>query len=227
MRVSKLLSALLIILTGLLFLVNRKWVERDRKKLTELLNVIQLENVSDSDAIHIAVLISGINTCNQFLVLMKTLLFQVGHFDTNRCEAPPMVRQVVTCSNTYTPLVFHLIADTEAQMYLQSHLLKWKHRDLSMRYYNITQYMKMVRTFQSSHYSGSRSYIKLLLPDILPPSVEKVIMMDADMLMNKHICELWDHFNQFTSTQIFAMVRETAPYYRKYLGRKYWPSLVS
>ncbi|KAF7232190.1 hypothetical protein EG68_05547 [Paragonimus skrjabini miyazakii] len=83
----------------------------------------------------------------------------------------------------------------------------------------------MVRKFKSSHYSGSRSYIKLFLPDILSQSVEKVIMMDADMLMNKHICELWDQFNQFTSTQIFAMIRETAPYFRKYLGRKYWPSL--
>ncbi|KAF6775507.1 hypothetical protein AHF37_04456 [Paragonimus kellicotti] len=141
---------------------------------TFVLLQIQHENDSDSGAIHIALLTSGINTCNQFLVLLKTLLFQMGHFDTNRCAAPPMVRQAVMCSNAYSPLVFHLIADTEAQLYLQPYLLEWKHRGLSVRYYNITKYMKMVRTFKSTHYSGSRSYIKLLLPDILSPSVEKV-----------------------------------------------------
>ncbi|KAF5400245.1 hypothetical protein PHET_06040 [Paragonimus heterotremus] len=149
----------------------------------------------------------------------------MGRFNTDRCGIKPMVIQQTTCTNPNKVLVFHLIADTRDQAYLQTKMNDWNLPNVAIHFYNIAKYMDLVRSVQSGHYSGSRSYIKLYLPEILPSSVEKVIMLDADMLVNRHICDLWAHFDRFNETQAFAMVPETSPYYWSETGRKYWPSL--
>ncbi|KAF8567522.1 hypothetical protein P879_06517 [Paragonimus westermani] len=149
----------------------------------------------------------------------------MDRFNTDRCGIKPMVIQTATCSNPNKALIFHLITNTDDQAYLQSKMIDWEVPNIAIRFYNIDKYMDLVRSVQSGHYSGSRSYIKLYLPEILPSSVEKVIMLDTDMLVNRHICDLWAHFDRFNGTQAFAMVLETSPYYWSETGRKYWPSL--
>ncbi|KAF7261398.1 hypothetical protein EG68_01225 [Paragonimus skrjabini miyazakii] len=43
--------------------------------------------------------------------------------------------------------------------------------------------------------------LKLLLTEILPNTLDRVIVMDTDMIANAHIGELWQYFNQFTWKQ--------------------------
>ncbi|KAF7248924.1 hypothetical protein EG68_09690 [Paragonimus skrjabini miyazakii] len=49
--------------------------------------------------------------------------------------------------------------------------------------------------------------------------------MDTDMIANAHIGELWQHFNQFTSEQVFGMVHEHTPEYYDKFGSKFWKNV--
>ncbi|OON14138.1 hypothetical protein X801_10074, partial [Opisthorchis viverrini] len=51
----------------------------------------------------------------------------------------------------------------------------------------------------------------MLVPDILPTSVTKAIVLDTDTLLNADILELWKLFDNFTQIQIFGMAWETDP----------------
>ncbi|GAA48141.1 glycosyltransferase-like protein LARGE, partial [Clonorchis sinensis] len=61
---------------------------------------------------------------------------------------------------------------------------------------------KLLRQMPNSHHSGIPSMMKLLVPVILPSTVEKVIVMDSDMLFNHNVLELWELFYRFNSTQV-------------------------
>jgi lipopolysaccharide biosynthesis glycosyltransferase len=42
---------------------------------------------------------------------------------------------------------------------------------------------------------GAMTYLRLLLPDSLPPSVERVLYLDSDLLIRDSLDELWDEVN--------------------------------
>ncbi|VDP81182.1 unnamed protein product [Echinostoma caproni] len=101
-------------------------------------------------------------------------------------------------------ITLHLLVDLDAHQFLYTEFAQWQPQDMAIHFYSIELYMAQVQKFASSHYSGSRSYIKLLLPQILPPSVDKVIMLDADMLLAKSVYSLWGLFDQFNDSQGFG-----------------------
>ncbi|KAG5450686.1 LARGE xylosyl- and glucuronyltransferase 1, partial [Clonorchis sinensis] len=77
----------------------------------------------------------------------------------------------------------------------------------------------------TTHYSGTFGLCKLLLPNILPPTVEKVIGLDVDLLLNADIRELWDCFDRFTHSQMIGLVRNQSPWYLQGAQNTVWPAL--
>ncbi|VDP49121.1 unnamed protein product, partial [Schistosoma margrebowiei] len=85
----------------------------------------------------------------------------------------------------------------------------------------------------SKHPSGAKPFVKLLLPEILPSSVNKVchrllydtilqyrgirtvIVLDLDMILNTNIVELWNHFEKFEETQMIGIGLEQNPYFQE------------
>nr|CAH8870916.1 unnamed protein product [Trichobilharzia regenti] len=65
----------------------------------------------------------------------------------------------------------------------------------------------------SRHPAGAKPFIKLLLPDVLPATINKVIIIDVDMLFNADIVELWNHFENFQGTQMIGMAVEQNPHF--------------
>ncbi len=46
----------------------------------------------------------------------------------------------------------------------------------------------------NKHYSGIYGLLKLTLPKILPPSLQKVIVLDTDVTLATDIARLWQFF---------------------------------
>lgn len=59
--------------------------------------------------------------------------------------------------------------------------LQWLHPDVNL-----------VRDLPVSHHISIAAYLRLLMPELLPPDVRRVIYMDADMLVRRDLCDLWD-----------------------------------
>ncbi|TGZ66899.1 hypothetical protein CRM22_005113 [Opisthorchis felineus] len=68
-----------------------------------------------------------------------------------------------------------------------------------------------VSWIRNQHGSGVGALSKMLVPDILPTSVTKAVVLDTDTLLNADILELWKLFDNFTQIQIFGMAWETDP----------------
>lgn len=50
----------------------------------------------------------------------------------------------------------------------------------------------VLRQFNVSHHISHTAYFRLLLPDVLPKSIDKVIYLDCDLLVKGDLLELWE-----------------------------------
>ena len=56
---------------------------------------------------------------------------------------------------------------------------------------------------RASHRTGAAGNVKYFYPNIFP-NVNKVLMLDSDVLVVKNVCELWRQFGKFKAKQLFA-----------------------
>jgi hypothetical protein len=61
-----------------------------------------------------------------------------------------------------------------------------------------------------THRTGAAGNVKFFYPQLLP-SEEKVLMLDSDILVDRDICELWEHFHFFPKDQLFAFAPQKVP----------------
>ncbi|THD27392.1 putative tata-binding protein-associated phosphoprotein [Fasciola hepatica] len=195
-----------------------------------LSNELHFDVETGDKPVHIAMLVNGQDACHQAITMMKSLLLTLGRFNQTNARCASLLRHYSLstgsdCTHCMTPVKLYLIVDLEAHSFMLDQLTSWRPRRFSFHFYPIDKYMGQVKNLGSSHYSGSQSYLKLLLPYILPQNVDKVIMLDADMLLATSIHSLWRLFDQFNATQAIGMVQEQNPFFWAGLGRLYWPTL--
>lgn len=68
--------------------------------------------------------------------------------------------------------------------------------------YNAQDKLSQVKWIQNSHYSGIYALVKLLFPEILPPSLHRVIVLDSDLTFLSDVAELWAMFRNMTDEQV-------------------------
>lgn len=56
------------------------------------------------------------------------------------------------------------------------------------------------------HYSGVYGLMKLLVPDILPISLKKIIVLDFDLIILCDVAELWNMFINITNDKVCTML---------------------
>ncbi|TNN08074.1 LARGE xylosyl- and glucuronyltransferase 2 [Schistosoma japonicum] len=122
-------------------------------------------------------------------------------------------------------IVFHFIVDQLIHECLHESMTDWNLEGISVKFYPITNYEKHIKSFRSGHYSGQNSYLKLLITQILPNSIDKVILLDPAILLNKDISNLWNLFDDFNRNQCIGIVAEQNPTFYYNMGQQFWPTL--
>lgn len=54
----------------------------------------------------------------------------------------------------------------------------------------------------NKHYSGVYGLLKLTLPNVLPQWLDKVIVLDCDVMFASDVAELWATFTSFQPDQV-------------------------
>jgi len=96
------------------------------------------------------------------------------------------------------------ITDASKQRLLAS----WNLRDVSVHW--LRPDPSLVNDLYISRHVNFITYYRLLMPWVLPSEVERVIFLDADLLVRRNLAELWDHDQQ--GAACLAAADTGAPY---------------
>ncbi|EDQ88918.1 uncharacterized protein MONBRDRAFT_25622, partial [Monosiga brevicollis MX1] len=158
------------------------------------------------EAIEVAVVAVGSNHARRLQVLIKSILFH---------HLPPQ------------PLRFHVITDHETAASLRHLYRSWRLPAVQVRFYSITAALQGVdlHGLETHHYAGRYAFVKLFVADLLPVSLERVMVLDTDLLFLGPIAELWDQFKGWSASAIFAVVDNFSEWYIPgRLQRQPWPA---
>uniref|UniRef100_A0A8R1TVB3 Glycosyltransferase-like protein LARGE2 n=1 Tax=Onchocerca volvulus TaxID=6282 RepID=A0A8R1TVB3_ONCVO len=124
-------------------------------------------------------------------------------------------------------IVLHLLVDDIAMRIISLLFNTWRLPAIKVVFYNASQYLDRVSWISNRHYSGRCSFLKLILNDILPTDVDKVIALDTDALIMDDIAQLWSFFSKMTNLQAIGLVENLSDWYLFNIStpqRTVWPA---
>lgn len=85
-------------------------------------------------------------------------------------------------------------------------MISVKLNNLPVKYtcYDAQKHLISVQWVPNSHYSGVYGLVKLLIPDILPPTLNQVIALDSDLTFLCDVAELWSLLRNMTKEQVMS-----------------------
>nr|XP_032805235.1 LARGE xylosyl- and glucuronyltransferase 1-like [Petromyzon marinus]XP_032805236.1 LARGE xylosyl- and glucuronyltransferase 1-like [Petromyzon marinus]XP_032805237.1 LARGE xylosyl- and glucuronyltransferase 1-like [Petromyzon marinus]XP_032805239.1 LARGE xylosyl- and glucuronyltransferase 1-like [Petromyzon marinus] len=160
--------------------------------------------VQKCEVIHIAIVCAGHNASRDVVTLVKSILF-----------------------HRRNPLHFHFIVDHTAQHILSTLFKMWMVPSLRIDFYGADELKSEVSWIPNKHYSGIYGLMKLVLTQALPPSLEKIIVLDTDITFATDIAELWAIFHKFKGQQVIGLVENQSDWYLGNLWKNHkpWPAL--
>ena len=154
--------------------------------------------------LHIAIVCAGQNAARDVVTLLKSVLFYRTH-----------------------PLHFHFVSDENGQQILTKLFKSWQLHSISLNFYPTSEYTEDLQWIPNKHYSGVYGLMKLILPSLLPDSLEKVIVLDTDILFMSNVAELWNLFSNFNEKQCVGLVENQSDWYLGKIWKNHrpWPAL--
>ncbi|CAH2055874.1 unnamed protein product, partial [Iphiclides podalirius] len=133
----------------------------------------------------------------------------------------PMLKSLL--QHRQNPIHFHFIVDSPAHQTTTKLFDTWDLPDVKYTCYDAQSRLPEVRWIPNSHYSGVYALVKLLFPDILPPTLDQVIVLDSDLTFLCDVAELWYMFRNMSDDQLIGLVENESNWY--FDTAKRWPAL--
>ncbi|EFO26269.1 glycosyl transferase family 8 protein [Loa loa] len=124
-------------------------------------------------------------------------------------------------------IVLHLLVDDITMSIISLLFSTWRLPAVKVTFYNASQYLDRFSWIPNRHYSGRYGLLKLILNDILPADVDKVIALDTDVLIMGDIAQLWSFFSKMANLQAIGLVENLSDWYlfnRSTPQRTVWPA---
>ena len=163
---------------------KRAYVNKTRKLKKWLLEKYsrsnKQENIENKNLIEVALVSVGFKNQHKFILTVSSILKQ-----------------------TNSKILFHLIGDRQnfdlIQKIIKSHGIKH-----DAMFYDFNDFFLLVAFYPNAHPSGVFPMMKLLIPDILPLTTSKVIVVDPGFEVNDEIFYLWFVFDSFNADQMIG-----------------------
>ncbi|KAK2182015.1 hypothetical protein NP493_371g01031 [Ridgeia piscesae] len=156
------------------------------------------------EIIQVAIVCAGYNSTRDVVTLIKSILFYRKN-----------------------PLHFHFISDDSAEHILTTVFKTWNMPAVNVSFYPASDLKPEVVWIPNKHYSGVYGLMKLTLPNCLPTSLQKVLVLDTDITFASDIAELWGIFNKFRGKQAIGLVENQSDWYLGKIWKHHnpWPAL--
>ena len=179
--------------------------EKSTRGITFWWGVSAVRDQLSCETVHVALVVAGYNTTRSAVTVMKSIFFY-----------------------RHSPLHFHFISDSSAQIILEKLLNTWELPSVNYSFYSAESLKNNVSWIPNAHYSGVFGLMKLLLPSILPPSIDRVIIVDTDVTVVCDIHELWAFFDEVRKEgKVLALVENQSDWYLGtiWVNHRPWPAL--
>ena len=118
-------------------------------------------------------------------------------------------------SSRYSSLYFHIILDSFNQVVLKKLMDTWLLPSVNYSFYSIDDFRDSISWIPNLHSSQLTELLKIQIPLILPSTVDRVIVLDTDVIVLSNIQELWAFFwNLRIENNLFALVDNTPNHIR-------------
>jgi glycosyltransferase-like protein LARGE len=162
-------------------------------------------SVPACEVVHVVMVVAGISAARDSYPMIKSILFYRSR-----------------------PVHFHFVSDSNASSILRVLFDTWQLPQVQASFYDLEQYKASVEWIPNIHYSGIFGLMKLLLTEILPPEIDKAIVLDTDLTFAADITELWQHFTAMRrKNKVLGIVENLSDWYLGKLWTKHkpWPAL--
>ena len=160
---------------------------------------------SRCEVIHLAFVVAGHNASRSVATFLKTLLFY-----------------------RHNPLHLHFVSDASARYVLRKLLQTWQLPKVNFSFYNAEPVIRNISWISTYHYSGVFGLLKLTVPYVLPTTMDSVIVLDTDVMMNTDISLLWRFFTVLKKEKkLLGIVENQSDWYLGKIWREHhpWPAL--
>ena len=96
-------------------------------------------------------------------------------------------------------LELRLLTNFETASSLKALFDSWHLPQLIIHYHTVDTAIMAVDLagLETHHYAGKFAFLKLILPELLPLSVERILCLDTDLLVLSSLRPLWQQFQRF------------------------------
>ncbi|XP_020899478.1 LARGE xylosyl- and glucuronyltransferase 2 [Exaiptasia diaphana] len=161
-------------------------------------------SISQCEMIHIAVVCAGHDTTRQAITLIKSIIFYRRN-----------------------PLHFHFLSDTVSELILSTLFKTWQLPAVDTDFYPISKLLDKVKWVPNKHYSGVFGLMKLVLTEALPEALDKVIVLDTDIIFASDVAELWRFLDNLTGMKVIGLVENQSDWYLGKLWKNHKPDIFN
>lgn len=145
---------------------------------------------TERDVIHVVSVIAGQLTCRDAMPFLKSLFFH------RRSE-----------------LHLHVITNSPGYTTLSVLFRTWSIEGVKISFYHLEKFQPLLTKIPSTHHSGIFGLSKLIVEEILPRDISKVIVLDTDIVVIDSLQDLWDLFKLMGRNQFIGLVENLSDYY--------------
>ncbi|CAL8085022.1 unnamed protein product [Calicophoron daubneyi] len=181
--------------------------------------------------ITLAFCVRGKSGLEQFGVLIKNIFYHQGRFQSSDSECTIQIQTIsnkgcpVLPTHEPNPLNLHILADRDAKEGIRQIFTNWRPPDINLLFYNFEDYKKEIHSYALESDGIAAVTMNLLWPETLNPPVDKVILLETDILFNREVSILWDIFDEFNDDQMIGAVSEETDDLRQWVeGSDFPPS---
>ena len=160
-----------IVLSSQLFTANKK-VEQENEDFSYLIDGMKFSSHVLNSTVHLAFVVDNVTSA---ITLMKSVLI-----------------------HRRSPVHFHfMVAHQPFQKTIDTLLGSWEIPDVTYTCYSISELKKNTSWLPSDSYYGAiNDVVKFHLPYLLPPTLNRVIVLDSQLIMIQNVWEVWNLFLQ-------------------------------
>ncbi|BHF60395.1 Glycosyltransferase-like 1B [Sparganum proliferum] len=101
----------------------------------------------------------------------------------------------------------------------------WRIEGLTTHIYNMGPYLKEVDWIPTVHYSGIYGLAKLLVPEIIPAHIQRIIFLDLDLVITCNLKGLWKYFGDFSNDEMIGLIENQSDWYIQARTPARWPAV--
>nr|VZI46218.1 unnamed protein product [Spirometra erinaceieuropaei] len=144
------------------------------------------------ETLHFCFVVGGSSAARQLHILTKNIFYNQKEFQREK--------------GTTASIHFHIICDTSACTSVRVLFQSWRIEGLTAHIYNMDPYLKEVDWIPTVHYSGIYGLAKLLVPEIIPAHIQRIIFLDLDLVITCNLKGLWNYFDDFSNEEVTCVV---------------------